>query len=180
MFGGAQRGRWLWLGWVGAIALLGACTDDPTPLEPTATPSATPSPTPQAPPMPELALEDSEAGAIAFVEHYIEVFNYAANTGDVEPLRALSHPDCEGCESYATSFEEQYQAGGYNRSFEWIVKSTEVIENVVEFEVIADAYEYSESASSDLRPITRDEYEIGLALGDGLERQVMRFFEVVD
>ncbi len=64
------------------LLTLGACASDPEPKEPkrTAT-SATPTATP--PTMPAQAKEDSPEGAAAFVKHYIDVFNYASNTGDV-------------------------------------------------------------------------------------------------
>lgn len=101
-----------------ALLTLGACTSDPEPKEPkrTAT-SATPTATP--PTMPAQAEEDTPEGAAAFVKHYIDVFNYAASTGDVEELSRLSSPDCKGCQSYIKLYRDTYKAGGYFRDADW-------------------------------------------------------------
>ena len=98
------------------LLTLGACSSDPEPKEPkrTAT-SATPTATP--PTMPAQAKEDTPEGAAAFVKHYIDVFNYASNTGDVEELSRLSSPDCEGCQSYIKLYRDTYKAGGYFKDF---------------------------------------------------------------
>lgn len=100
------------------LLTLGACSSDPEPKEPkrTAT-SATPTATP--PTMPAQAKQDTPEGAAAFVKHYIDVFNYAASTGDVEELSRLSSPDCEGCQSYIKLYRDTYKAGGYFRDKAW-------------------------------------------------------------
>ncbi|WP_332662819.1 DUF6318 family protein, partial [Aeromicrobium sp.] len=89
-----------------ALLTLGACSSDPEPKEPKRTASATPTATP--PTMPAQAKEDTPEGAAAFVKHYIDVFNYASNTGDVEELSRLSSPDCKGCQSYITLYRDTY------------------------------------------------------------------------
>ncbi|KAA1398237.1 DUF6318 family protein [Aeromicrobium ginsengisoli] len=93
-----------------ALLTLGACSSDPEPKEPkrTAT-SATPTATP--PTMPAQAKEDTPEGAAAFVKHYIDVFNYAASTGDVEELSRLSAPGCKPCKRYADKFRAIYAKG---------------------------------------------------------------------
>lgn len=96
---------------------LGACSSDPEPKEPKRTASATPTATP--PTMPAQAKEDTPEGAAAFVKHYIDVFNYAASTGDVEELSRLSSPDCKGCQSYITLYRDTYKAGGYFKDSDW-------------------------------------------------------------
>lgn len=92
------------------LLTLGACSSDPAPKEPkrTAT-SATATATP--PTMPAQAKEDTPEGAAAFVKHYIDVFNYASNTGDVEELSRLSSPKCDPCTKYAERFKEIYARG---------------------------------------------------------------------
>ena len=107
-----------------ALALVGC--SDPQPKEPDG-PTATP--TQVAPTLPEAATEDSEEGAVAFVKHYIELLNYAANTGDVKPLREASDPNCEGCNSYIALFEETYANGGYFRDSLWTIDSITSPEN---------------------------------------------------
>ncbi len=100
---------------------LGACSSDPAPREPdtTTTTSAAPTPTATLPTMPPQASEDSPEGAAAFVKHYVDVFNYAAATGDVEELSRLSSPDCDGCQKYIDLYTETYKAGGYFRGADW-------------------------------------------------------------
>lgn len=111
----------LWGAGLAAVLLLGACTSEPSPREPSATSSetATPTPTVVAPTMSKQAGEDSPEGAAAFVQHYIDVFNYAAATGDVDGLSRLSSPDCKGCQSYITLYRDTYAAGGYFKGGEW-------------------------------------------------------------
>src|SRR5215207_5804042 len=90
------------------LLLVGSCSS-PEPKEPKPSPSS-PAPTATAPTMPAQAEENTPEGAAAFVKHYIDVFNYASNTGDVRELRRLS-PSCEACEKYAAKFESIYQQG---------------------------------------------------------------------
>lgn len=93
-------------GIVCAVALtLGACSSDPAPREPSPSASSTSaSPTATPPTMPPQASEDSLEGAAAFVKHYVDVFNYAAATGDVAELRSISK-GCKSCGRYASDFE---------------------------------------------------------------------------
>lgn len=105
-----------------AISVLCACSSssDPTPREPSATAAATTAtPTAVAPSMPTQAREDSPEGAAAFVKHYIDVFNYAASTGDVAGLSRLSSPSCKGCQNYIDLYRDTYAAGGYFKGGNW-------------------------------------------------------------
>lgn len=69
--------------------------------------------------MPPQASEDSAEGAAAFVHHYVDVFNYAAATGDVDELTRLSSPDCDGCQRYIDLYRDTYDAGGYFKGGDW-------------------------------------------------------------
>ncbi|MRK01453.1 hypothetical protein GEV27_07945 [Aeromicrobium sp. S22] len=71
--------------------------------------------------MPDQARQDSPEGAAAFVKHYVDVFNYAAATGDVEELTRLSAPTCEGCQSYISLYRDTYAAGGYFKGADWTI-----------------------------------------------------------
>lgn len=126
------------------LLTLGACSSDPEPKEPkrTAT-SATPTATP--PTMPAQAKEDTPEGAAAFVKHYIDVFNYAATTGDTRRLKALSS-DCAPCESYAKEFEDTYARGDYFSDDLWSMKDLrlEVFTNKIEATVDVGATEKNE------------------------------------
>lgn len=101
-----------------AVLALAACSSEPEPKEPTTTASSA-SPSVAVPTMPAQAKEDSPEGAAAFVHHYIDVFNYAASTGDVAELTRLSAPECEGCQSYIKLYKDTYAAGGYFKGGEW-------------------------------------------------------------
>lgn len=101
---------------VAALLLFAGCAQD-QPKEPA--PTAKPSPTVTAPSMPAAAQENTVAGAVAFVEHYIDVFNYASNTGDVKELQKLSDPACKGCTSYIDLYKTTYADGGYFRDSDW-------------------------------------------------------------
>ncbi len=69
--------------------------------------------------MPAQAKENTPEGAAAFVDHYIEVSNYAASTGDVEDLSRLSDSKCAGCQKYIKLYRDTYAAGGYFKGGEW-------------------------------------------------------------
>ena len=77
-----------------------------------ASPSATPTPTAAAykpataegpaenvplPVMPDVAKEESAEGLKAFATHWYDLMNYGFETGDVEPLKQISGPDCVVC-----------------------------------------------------------------------------------
>lgn len=111
------------------IALLAACgsgSDEPAPKEPTTTSSTVPAPTATVPTMPAQASEDSPEGASAFVAHYVDVFNYAAATGDVDELSRLSSPDCDGCQRYIDLYRDTYAAGGYFKGGDWKIGELKV------------------------------------------------------
>ena len=99
---------------IATLLLLSSCTDDPGPIEPK--PSA---PAATAPSPPAQVGEGTPEGAAAFVSHYIEVLNFAANTGDVSPLTALSSPRCDGCREYIGLYKDVYAAGGNFEGGEW-------------------------------------------------------------
>ncbi|MGA8988745.1 DUF6318 family protein [Aeromicrobium sp.] len=89
------------------VVLLGltACSSEPVPREPEASASsATPPAT--LPSMPAQAKKDSPEGAAAFVKHYIDVVNLAANSGRTKPMLSLSH-ECAPCDSFAMAFSDE-------------------------------------------------------------------------
>ena len=102
----------------GTILLFLAACSGPQPIEPSPT-SAAPTPTVAAPAMPDQAQENTPEGAAAFVKHYIDVFNYASNTGNTTELRKLTAPSCSGCHSYIDLYEKTYKAGGYFKDSDW-------------------------------------------------------------
>jgi hypothetical protein len=99
-----------------ALLLTSACGGDSS-ASPTPSPSRSPSPTatsttPTPPALPAAAKKNTKAGAIAFVRHYVEVLNYAQESGDVEAIRELSSTACETCKSVAGVISDLYERGG--------------------------------------------------------------------
>ncbi len=67
------------------LLAVGGCADDPKPK--VAPPTETPTPTsPTATPTPEPWEKKTNAGAVAFAKHWVDVFNEAAQTGDTKAL----------------------------------------------------------------------------------------------
>lgn len=62
--------------------------------------------------MPDAAKENTKAGAVAFVRHYVDLINYAQATGDVEPLAAAEDTGCASCAKGRETLSEIYRAGG--------------------------------------------------------------------
>lgn len=91
------------------------------PTTPTTDPTDDPTDDPEGPVEPALptaARAPTRAGAEAFVRYYIDLLNYAANTGDTEPLRAAAK-GCSGCDDYVRLYEKTYEAGGWFRDPGW-------------------------------------------------------------
>ena len=152
-----------------AALTLGACSSDPAPKEPepsASTTSATPAVA--VPTMPPQASEDSPEGAAAFVKHYVDVFNYAAATGDVEELRRLSAPGCEGCERYISLYEDTYKAGGYFKGGDWKIGDLELQSDpdetfaTTDVEVAPTTYLKNSTSSPTDGPSTRTKITFGV------------------
>jgi hypothetical protein len=130
--------------------------------------------------MPAQASEDSPEGAAAFVKHYVDVFNYAAATGDVDELSELSSPDCEGCQKYIDLYRDTYEAGGYFRGGDWKIGDVE-LETLAShvnayFHVTGDAGVRRDSATSNEVPGDPEDTELVMSLrGDDTSRRVIRF-----
>jgi hypothetical protein len=107
------------------LPLLAACggapqaSDPPPAAEPTATASRT-----QAPAAPAAARQAGSKGAAAFVEHWVEILNFAGLTGDTEELARLSTADCVRCEALVEGIDRIYASGGRIEGGGWTVKST--------------------------------------------------------
>lgn len=96
---------------IAALLLAAACGSEPEVLEPDPT-SSTPSSAVSPPPRPAQATELSDEGASSFVNFWISTSDYAALSGDVQPLREISDPDCSGCNRFIELYEETYERGG--------------------------------------------------------------------
>jgi hypothetical protein len=106
-------------------AVLAGCDDDnpqpnipdPTTSAPsTSTPPSTNTPTPTGPTepaLPDAATQNTDAGAEAFVRHWIELVNYAQVTGDTATLKSVNDSRCAGCTGLVGAIEEPYAQGGH-------------------------------------------------------------------
>ena len=65
------------------------------------------------PVMPEEAKVESKEGLIAFARYWYELVNYGYETGDVEPVKAVSGPDCFACQSFYRGMSDVYGTGGW-------------------------------------------------------------------
>lgn len=120
------------LGVVLGAASLASCESNaaPPPLEsPTPSPSATSRPTPAAPELPAEARGTTEASAKAFAEHYVDLINYAMNSGDVTALRALGDEACVSCRAISSNIDDTYSSGGKISSRGWLLQSVSVVPN---------------------------------------------------
>lgn len=102
-----------------AGVLLSGCSDNgeastptpsPSPSVSSASPTTSPSPTP--PVMPEAAKEHTEAGAIAFVEYFWEVVDYASVNLDPAAVRELIADSCGTCQGGIRGIEKAKRSGG--------------------------------------------------------------------
>ncbi len=107
-----RRTFWPCLAMALTLVLLGGCSGKPAPKEPDPNGSVGPETTATPPPLPEAATQETAEGAASFVDHYLDVLNYASQTGDTTPLQSVSTPDCEGCADYIRHYEERAEAGG--------------------------------------------------------------------
>ncbi len=104
--------------------LAGCSEDEPTPIMPD---PSTPSPTTatsEDPPLdytPEAWEEKTDAGAIAFVDHWVNLVNRGRLTGDSQPMTDVSTPRCKTCASYAEIMATWHAPGAEHEGGPWKV-----------------------------------------------------------
>ena len=109
--------------WLVGLLLLSGCggsgEEDPPK---TASPSPTPTKSmPVAPELPEAAKANTKEGATAFVRHYVELINLAAQ-GHVEPILEVSESECDSCHRIVGRTREIYDSGGRIEGGIWEIK----------------------------------------------------------
>lgn len=57
--------------------------------------------------------ENSPAGALHFAEYFIDITDYAWNSGDASAIEAVSVPECAWCQETITQIKEFKDAGGW-------------------------------------------------------------------
>jgi hypothetical protein len=130
---------------VAAVLLLASCSGDPEPIEPSDSPSSQPS---AAPALPSDAENETPDGAIAFVAHWIDVFNFSVSTGELTALRELNGPACKGCDIYEGIVAKANSGAAEVRGFRWSPGKAH-LSNERQLEVIVTSrpYEIRESAN---------------------------------
>ena len=71
--------------------------------------------------LPDEARGDDDAAAVAFVEHWVELVNYAIATGDTEPARSVS-ADCSACAAALVPIDE-----GRTEQYAWQASNLETV-----------------------------------------------------
>lgn len=119
------------------LLAVGGCADDPKPkvAPPTETPTSS---SPTATPTPEPWEKKTNAGAVAFAKHWVDVFNEAQRTGDTAAMRELSATSCVSCSGFADQLEKLYAGGGHLESEGWRVKQALPTKNVPTGSAIVD------------------------------------------
>lgn len=108
-----------------AALVLAGCSGSPGPGEQSTTaagaspsesaaPSVPASPTPSSTlrPLPPEASELSEAGAVAFLEWWVEMYNHVEATGETDLVFQHSEPECTFCRNFVEDVDPVYAAGG--------------------------------------------------------------------
>jgi len=75
------------------------------------------------PVLPEAAKKGDAPGAEAFLAYWFAVANYAQQTGDTEPLRALSGSECVVCDDLIDGIDKRYGSGGRIEGRLWELNS---------------------------------------------------------
>lgn len=78
------------------------------------------------PPKPDGMDEATLEAAASFVYYWIDVQNYATETGETEELRAISGEECLGCNVVVDMIEEIYGNKGYIKGNLWHLGEIEV------------------------------------------------------
>ena len=87
------------------------------------------------PKLPKLAKQKSKEGLIAFAEYWYALLNYGYETGDVEPVKAISGPDCVACNGFYKAMASAYSNN------DWVTGgSVEIVSSTSEFVLTPDGH----------------------------------------
>ncbi|MDQ4489089.1 DUF6318 family protein [Sinomonas sp. ASV486] len=108
-----------------ASGAAGTSSGTPTPAvdtRPTPASSTGPARNLPKPEMPAAARENTKAGFEAFTQYWFDTVTYALETGDAEPLRAISKPDCKICNGYLVRATNVSTGDGWESAPRWAVR----------------------------------------------------------
>lgn len=106
----------------GAVVLaLTSCGDDPEPqvADPTSTPSSSSSPSESAAAEKEPWEEKTDDGAVAFVEHWLDVFNEMQTSANTQEFSSIGTDGCRACAEFVSINQEIAADGGTIESKGW-------------------------------------------------------------
>lgn len=165
-------------------------SDTPKPSQPSDTSSvvgkhgnrSTSDPIGAPPDPPEGAKKNTLGGAEDFVRYYIELLNYASDTGDTRPLKAQSGSSCGGCHDYANLYEQTYRSGGFFEDGDWVPQPQVLKQNfegTVRLVVTVDAKpgRYKERRTAPTRAYGSNQYSLTFVLSRSNGRWVVREFD---
>ena len=119
---GAARRRLAGLCCLPLLALAGCsgAQEDPEPIIRTDAASESPA-SPSAEPGKRPWQKRTKAGAVAFVRHWVKVFNEAGASGDTRELREISAPGCTSCTQFSRLIDKWNADGVTLQSDGWRV-----------------------------------------------------------
>ncbi len=126
---GAARRRVAGLCCLPLLALAGCSggQEDPEPIIRTDAASESPA-SPSAEPGKQPWQKRTKAGAVAFVRHWVEVFNEAGASGDTRELREISAPGCTSCRQVAEAIDQWESEGTGLESDGWRILAVQPVE----------------------------------------------------
>jgi len=146
---------------IAALMLVVSCADDPEPIEPTASPTAKPS----SPTLPSKANEETPDGAVSYVKHWIETFNFAVNEGAFDAFKSLNEAGCEGCKSYEDEIARLNRNDAEVRGFKWTGGRTSVAEDrKLEVVIRSSDYEVRDSEADEWATVEGATQQLGFEL----------------
>lgn len=150
-------------------AVLAGCSAEeaPRPEPLPSAPSPSPSPSPVALEVPPSAQAATPQGAAAFARYYLEVLHAAFVSGEVEALRAISHPECSTCSNFIRVTQEDEAAGKSFRGGEYTVLFAEATETAPGDALIDLSYDRAPA-------MTRDAQGMVLEQGPAEQRVLMQ------
>src|SRR5690606_12099830 len=136
-----------------------AVTSEPEPVETTEAEVTTEAPDETA----ADSMDQSEDGAIAFAEHYLQTLNTARESGETETLASLAHDSCKSC----ANFEETASSGGLPPLEYQVRAGTSTREKAV---VIVDVTEGSTSGTAYFELVWADGWLVTAVKAEGWAR----------
>lgn len=78
------------------------------------------------PEKPALADEFSEQGLDAFTKYWYAAYNFAVETGDIEPVASITELSCSYCQSVMNNLDALYKADGWSVGGQIVVTRSQI------------------------------------------------------